>query len=1218
MKILKIELQNLNSLKSDFPIVIDFESNLFSDVGLYAITGSTGAGKTTVLDAITIALYNNVPRFSNSSGRLIDVVSHGAGEAHSRVTFENNGVIYEAYWGIRLASKTGKLLANPQEEVSLKNISTGVTLADQKRNFQEEVVRVTQLDYQQFLRSVLLAQGEFASFLSAKGPEKGRLLEQITGEEIYKKIGQAILDRKAKEETILKDIQSKINSDDVLSEEAKIQLTTKDKELDAQILATEKEMNSIQTIVNWYLKWKELTAEAEKLELDSQAVNLDFENHKAEFELLDLNEKAEPFKELIQNFNRNEKASLEKTNQLKILEEELLKLKPEIERLTALAKKQNEELELTDKNFEAWQPKFDLVTKLDGQLKNEVDNQQKSKELLNELQTSLKLLSDEKNEFSKLSEETEKKIKIAEDFVSQNKFLTEVSQEISSWTSALATLKGNKETLNENISSVELKKKEVETTKSELISNKEILDVKNAEIDKIDKEIKAINEELGKNSLNDLLAEEKKFSEIASKWKQLKSFSEEYVKDEKELLKCTSDKKDFLTELENVKKQIIEIQAQIKIQESAVIDAEKILDLEKSIAKYEEDRQNLVAGQPCGLCGSKEHPFAVKVESAGISQSELELKNRRDKLKLFNDSKSELDKNEVKISTDIENLTKQINSINADLKSILSKSKALEIDVELSDLQKIEIEINQSSHQLNSLGEKIKVAQKLQLDKDKLSEFFRSQNQSIEALKTKDATLEEKIKNVQSEIEAKQKSIETLTKVCADLETDLKSKISRFNYELPSIDNTNSFIQEIELKINQFNSTQKNLDQLKSDLRVFKNSLIDIEKRTEASSKSQTEYKNAISESEMKSNQLKKERIAILPLEISVENKRNSLQAIRKELSDKLESSKKELQNQLDQQREKEAIKLENLKDQTVLKTEHDSLKFTLDTQISASEFESKEAIEKALLSFEEKQNYSKNKKRIEDELLKIKTRKETNFKAIEKQNETKTFETTEEESKILFEELKIKRDRFSAEKGEVKEAFRKDQEIKDRNQEVYKKIEAQESICKVWRELFKLIGNSKDAFNVYVQRLTLKHLLDLANVHLYKLNKRYSLKMEEDYKVKEELNFNLIDHYQTDQARKVETSSGGEKFIISLALALGLSDLASKNVKIDSLFIDEGFGTLDKNTLETVIATLETLQSQGKMIGIISHVENLKERIPTQIMITKKSNGVSEVNFVE
>ena len=151
-------------------------------------------------------------------------------------------------------------------------------------------------------------------------------------------------------------------------------------------------------------------------------------------------------------------------------------------------------------------------------------------------------------------------------------------------------------------------------------------------------------------------------------------------------------------------------------------------------------------------------------------------------------------------------------------------------------------------------------------------------------------------------------------------------------------------------------------------------------------------------------------------------------------------------------------------------------------------------------------------------------------------------------------------------------------------------------------------------AFNIYVQRLTLQSLIQLANVHLFRLNKRYSLKMEKEYKVGEELNFKLVDEYQTGQMRYVDTSSGGEKFLISLALALGLSDLSSHNVRIDSLFIDEGFGTLDANTLETVISTLETLKAQGKMIGVISHVENLKERISTQIQVLKKSHGVSEL----
>jgi exonuclease SbcC len=1216
MKILRIELQNINSLKSEEPIVIDFENETFKDVGLYAITGSTGAGKTTILDAITIALYHDVPRFNNGKGALIDVVSRGANNAFSRITFENEDVIYEAYWGMRLVSKTGKPLANPDEEVSFKNLTTDVTLSTMKTVVRNEVIKATQLDYTQFLRSVMLAQGEFASFLTAKGPEKGKLLEQITGEEIYKKIGQGILDRKSREENKLKDIQSKINSEDVLTDERKIELTEKDAALDLQIEDSEKKIGAIQTIVNWYLKSKEVTDQSEKLVEQSELLTKDLENHKTEFELLDLNEKAEPFKEMIQNFNRNEKSSAEKVNQLTALEEQLNLLKPEIKRLTELSEKQSTELKIANKEIEDWSPKFDQITKLDGQLKNETENQLKSKEKLDKLNLQVKSLQEEKDKTTKDLIEGEAKIKIEEAFVIQNKFLTEVSTEISNWTSGLTTLQANKETLTKDSLYVIEKRKEVEISLAELTTNKEKLDSNNVEIEKIEKEIIAINEQLSKNNLTDLLAEDKKLSETTTKWKQFKSFSEEYAKEEKDLITKTAEKKTFSTELENLKKQIHEVRKQINTQEEAVTDAQKILDLEKSIAKYEEDRQNLVEGEPCGLCGSEEHPFAENLESVGISKSELELKTRKDKMKSLVDSKSDLDKKEVKISTDIENLLKQIKSINEDLKSIQSKAKLLNIDSELSNLTKIEIEINQSINQLESLDEKIKAAQKLQSKKDELSNDLNIQNKSIETVKNKDATLGEKIKNLNSEIESKEKTITTLTKKCSVLEIELKVKLSKFKFKLPTPENTESFIQELEERISKFNVTEKKIDELKGEVKVFKNTLGNIEKQLEGHFKTQKDYSKAISECETNSAQFKTQRMAILPLEITVESKRESLQTLSKQFSEKVESSKNQLQEKLDARNKNEALKVENTKEQTTLKKELSALQLEFDSKLKESEFESKPDIEKALLSAENKQKYSKTRKGIEDQQLRLQTFKETNLKDLEVLKESKNFETSEEESKTVSEELKVVSKNLSAEKGEVKEALRKDKEIQNRNKETYKKITAQDEICGVWRELFKIIGNSQHAFNTYVQRLTLKHLLDLANVHLFKLNKRYSLKMEDSSNEKIGLDFNLIDHYQTDQVRLVDTSSGGEKFIISLALALGLSDLASKNVKIDSLFIDEGFGTLDKNTLETVISTLETLQSQGKMIGIISHVENLKERIPTQIMITKKSNGVSEVNF--
>jgi len=1168
MRILKIELKNINSLKSANPICIDFENDHFKDVGLYAITGATGAGKTTILDAITIALYHNVPRFNGNKGSLLNVVSHGANVAFSRVTFENDNFIYEAFWSIRIADKKGKIYKTPKEEVSLKNLTSNKILATQKRDVIIQINSVTRLDYNQFLRSVMLAQGEFASFLTAKGPDKGKLLEQITGEQIYKKIGQGILERKSAEETKLKEIQAKINADDVLNEEIKTELTQKDKALDEAILKTEKNIKSTHKIVDWYLKQKELQEKAEKLAGNSKNIDAYIEKHKNELTLLVLNEKAEPFKELIQNFNKTEKDNLEKAFQLKKVTTELSALQPKIEQLKKQTEKASKNLEEANTEFTAWLPKFDLITKLDNQLKNEIENKQTANEKLAVLSKEIDVLKTEENKLNKNLDTTNVALKNAEIFLKKNSALKEVDAEISTWTQLLTTLKANKKSLQEDSEFINHKNKEVTTNTSLLKEEITLFDKKKVSFEKVEKEYAKITEQLAKNNLTVILAKKKELTLKEANWKEFKNLSEQ-------TLKATKEQEDLT------------------------------------------DRQHLVAGEPCGLCGSENHPFTENLKTIDVSKAEIELNIRKEKKQDLVDTKSKFDKKEIQVSTLIKTLDKQSEITEKEIFGFIKKTKKLNINCDLKDTSKIKNESNIISKKLKEIDDSLKTTQELQTQKNKLSEEIKVQNQAINTLKTSVATRKEKLKNITTEIDTMQKSITDLSKICSNLETDLKEKLARFQYELPSIEHTDIFIQNIESSITDYTKTQQHFNSLKGTYKVLETNKNNTKKQQETLTKTEKELLKSIATIDKELVALKKQRTAILPETISVESKRTALQEHKNKLTKNLEISKKDLQKALDTKTEKETLKIKNTKEQTVLTETLATLNSDLKTQIKNSNFTSKENIEKALLTQEDKLNYTQNKERIQKNQLTLKALQDANLKAITTLNASKNFEITKLESKLTLETLQTKRKELATEKGKIAEAFRKDLEIKNRNKDIYKKIDIQETTCSVWRDLFKLIGNSKDAFNVYVQRLTLKHLLDLANVHLYKLNKRYSLKMEDNYKPKEELNFNLIDHYQTDQERLVDTSSGGEKFIISLALALGLSDLASKSVKIDSLFIDEGFGTLDKNTLEVVISTLETLQSQGKMIGIISHVENLKERITTQIKITKRSNGVSVVNII-
>lgn len=236
------------------------------------------------------------------------------------------------------------------------------------------------------------------------------------------------------------------------------------------------------------------------------------------------------------------------------------------------------------------------------------------------------------------------------------------------------------------------------------------------------------------------------------------------------------------------------------------------------------------------------------------------------------------------------------------------------------------------------------------------------------------------------------------------------------------------------------------------------------------------------------------------------------------------------------------------------------------------------------------------------------------------RQDVTKLIEakTLESEAAVAFKtrqsQLKIDNETLLETQTTRRNQINTDKTNQKLRQEKEKELEADRTNLVVWKRLREMIGSHDGSkFRRYAQAISLDILTRHANRHLAKLSDRYRISRD----VQEALNLQIEDLHQASVRRPMASLSGGESFLASLALALGLSDLAGRTVRIDSLFIDEGFGSLDPETLEVAIASLESLRQDHKTVGVISHVGLLKERISTQIVVEKMSGGISRIRVV-
>jgi exonuclease SbcC len=275
------------------------------------------------------------------------------------------------------------------------------------------------------------------------------------------------------------------------------------------------------------------------------------------------------------------------------------------------------------------------------------------------------------------------------------------------------------------------------------------------------------------------------------------------------------------------------------------------------------------------------------------------------------------------------------------------------------------------------------------------------------------------------------------------------------------------------------------------------------------------------------------------------------------------------------------------------------------------SGFENEGVFLSSRLSLDERKKLSEKAGKLDESVLELAARKTDREKRLlaetQKQLADQGLEDLRKEGDLFQESLRT----LGEEIGAVKQRLSDNALAREKLSQKKQFIDLQRLECARWDSLHGLIGSADGKkYRNFAQGLTFEVMVAHANRQLEKMSDRYLLIRDET----QPLELNIVDNYQAGEIRSTKNLSGGESFIVSLALALGLSHMSGRKVRVDSLFLDEGFGTLDEDALETALEALAGLHRQGKLIGIISHVPALRERIGARITVTPLSGGKSRI----
>ena len=1251
MKIEKITIENLASLEGKQ--VIDFTKEPLLHAGLFAITGDTGAGKSTILDAVCLALYNNAPRFNGverigsenlavgpDGERSIEaqdvrnILRRGKSEGGCSMIFSMpDGSRYEASWSVRLK----RTKAYDKVVRSLRRLSPHAheyTPQEIKDGIIKDVVG---LDYDQFSRTVMLAQNSFANFLRSRDKEKSQLLEKITGTEVYARISMKIyeLAQQAKARKDEKEVEISVVKEGHLDEETlnKVQETLR--RLEVSIGEHTEKLNKTQATQKWCDDFLDSMQRLEKYEAEKHAADKMRVAMSEDEELLERFDSLLPIQPLFQQVISDEsKIQMQEANRKRMqttqatyntaaeeigkemetaeiacreVEREEESKRPVINRGNILTgeintfsetlKKYREELEIANQLVVSRRESLQTLTEKKDNLEKVIKEDEQRRQALSIHNSMFENFSFVRERLADLSKEAKENVKYHDDHANLQRELTNL-----------------KAVINER----EKQQNELRTKIYSLKTDKSMQQQQIMNIDHLVLQQKINKLEARSEKLDQAL---KLWTRISEGYRQLNEYDERIKRDATNIVNLQKENTFLSEELESMRALVENRSKAFTLSQS-----EKIVGL----------RKQLEEGTPCPVCGATHHPYHTETErELGELVSNLE--------KDFHEARDMYDRRAAHLREQEHRLMELTIAHQSDERNFMSltveqrdrqddwKKHYSMLDASLADCDSSVDDVARRTT-IHTLSDTVQRDLQEQNEKMQMFLYHHEIIQRLDAQIKEENDALENIRDGLIEMRERKSVLESKLHSLAENITLSERRYSQYYQDLDQLVTVSGWYSEWQRDIEAFELYLVGLEQkwqaLNGRIDTNQNSLVlivkDIKSMEYAIREGMTQAATVEEKCKNEEKVLadKQEEFRRLfgdgsPKEIAealqqrVTAAKQHYQSVLKKWNDLLEQRNK-LQGELKNLEEELALSQKSYKESRVkidlwinnYNGAHSAIQWNDISKIFNARTDWKalrHEIDSVIKKQESCRAYLESAQNHLNELKNAPAAPtERAFTREDIHELMQVLHDESEKTKAVLDDLQQQR----IETGSRIIRHKNSEERRKVLQGEYDKIYAD---YKHWSELNKMFGSADGHhFRELTQSYTFGTLVEQANHQLRQLTPRYRL-----HTIPGTLALEIIDRDMFDQRRYVSSLSGGETFVVSLALALGLANLSSQSLTIGSLFIDEGFGNLDNESLTLVMDALSNLEHvQGRKVGIISHTEQIRTQISPQIRVIRHATG--------